>query len=97
MNLHTHDYLAYRVKEVVIILDLGAMNVDSLFVLSYHPRSTLVQSCNDVMDLKSLLAVNSKCSPCLTCFQSVFTKTSCCRGATLGKSLSFFGFNVVQP
>jgi hypothetical protein len=26
-----------------------------------------------------------------------FTNTSCCRGAILGKSLSFFGFNVVQP
>jgi hypothetical protein len=23
--------------------------------------------------------------------------TSCCRGATLGKSLSFFGFNGMQP
>jgi hypothetical protein len=28
MNLHTHDYLGvYSVNEVVIILDLGAMDV----------------------------------------------------------------------
>jgi hypothetical protein len=97
MNLHTHDYLAYRVNEVVIILDLGAMNVLCWFCRTIP----VVHSCNHAMtswNLKSLLAVNSKCSPSLnTCFQSVFTKTSCCRGAIFGKSLSFFGFNVVQP
>jgi hypothetical protein len=36
--------------------------------------------------------------PCmLSKHESVFTTTSCCRGATLGKSFSFFGLNVVKP
>jgi hypothetical protein len=62
MNLHTHDYLAFRVNEVVIILDMGAMEV----LCSFCRTIPVVHSCNHAMmswNLKSLLAVNSKCSP----------------------------------
>jgi hypothetical protein len=72
-NLHTHDYLAYSVNEVVIILDLGAMDVLCSFCRTI-PRSTraIVQSCNAVMEFEKIIGGKFKTST-LPCFQSVFT------------------------
>jgi hypothetical protein len=73
MNLHTHDYLAYSVIEVVIILDLGATDV--LYSFCRTIPVVHVQSCNDVMEFLKFISGKFKTStlPYNTCFQSVFT------------------------
>jgi hypothetical protein len=62
MNLHTYDYLAYRVNEVHNPRSGRNGRRRSLFVLSHHPRSTLVQSCNDVMEFEKFIGGKFKTS-----------------------------------